>query len=158
MSNVNYHESIIIPTLQKKIQELQNSNLVLEVSLLIEQAKVKDAGNVFQSEIDSLKKCNQELEAKNARVTSLKTEVNSKMDELNSLRTQYNELDQKYNREVSVKNSILSEYNLLKVQCEESNKKIKELQDLLEDSKNQLSNAKADFEALKTSINTKKKQ
>lgn len=158
MSNVNYHESIIIPTLQKKIQELQNSNLVLEVSLLIEQAKVKDAGNVFQSEIDSLKKCNQELESKNARVISLKNEVNSKMDELNSLRTQYNELDQKYNREVSVKNSVLSEYNLLKTQYEESTQKNKEFQDILENLKSQLSNTKADFEALKTSINTKKKQ
>ena len=42
MSSVNYGESIIIPTLQKKVQELQNANLVLEVNLLVEQARSRD--------------------------------------------------------------------------------------------------------------------
>ena len=39
MKEVNYNESVIIPLLQRKYQELMNSNLVLEANLLVEQAK-----------------------------------------------------------------------------------------------------------------------
>jgi hypothetical protein len=42
MKEVNYNETVIIPLLQKKYQELVNSNLVLEASLLVEQAKNRD--------------------------------------------------------------------------------------------------------------------
>jgi len=89
---VNYHETIVIPTLQKKLQELQNTNLVLEVALLVEQAKVKDANDQIR-DYDSIKKCN---------------------DELLNYKKLYTDLEQKYNREVSLKDNILSEYNILK--------------------------------------------
>lgn len=42
MSEINYNETVVIPVLQKKYQDLMNTNLVLEVSLLVEQAKNKD--------------------------------------------------------------------------------------------------------------------
>jgi hypothetical protein len=42
MKEVNYNESVIIPLLQRKYQELMNSNLVLEANLLVEQAKNRD--------------------------------------------------------------------------------------------------------------------
>jgi uncharacterized protein YlxW (UPF0749 family) len=42
MKEVNYNETVTIPILQKKFQELINSNLYLEVNLMIEQAKNKD--------------------------------------------------------------------------------------------------------------------
>jgi hypothetical protein len=42
MKEVNYNETVIIPLLQKKYQDLINSNLVLEASLLVEQAKNRD--------------------------------------------------------------------------------------------------------------------
>lgn len=42
MKEVNYNESVIIPLLQRKYQELVNSNLVLEATLLVEQTKNKD--------------------------------------------------------------------------------------------------------------------
>ena len=41
MSEVNYSETVIVPLLQKKYQELINSNLVLEVNLLVEREKNK---------------------------------------------------------------------------------------------------------------------
>lgn len=53
MKEVNYNETVIIPLLQRKYQELMNSNLVLEASLLVEQTKNKD-----------LMEKNQALEAK----------------------------------------------------------------------------------------------
>ncbi len=41
MSEANYNETIVVPLLQKKWQDLTNQNLILEVNLLIEQAKVQ---------------------------------------------------------------------------------------------------------------------
>ena len=39
MSEPNYNETVVIPLLQKKFQELTNQNLVLEANLLIEKEK-----------------------------------------------------------------------------------------------------------------------
>jgi uncharacterized protein YlxW (UPF0749 family) len=50
MSEVNYNETVVIPVLQKKYQELMNSNLVLEVNLMVEQTKNRD----LQAKLDSL--------------------------------------------------------------------------------------------------------
>lgn len=50
MSEVNYNETVVIPVLQKKYQELMNSNLVLEVNLMVEQTKNRD----LQAKIDAL--------------------------------------------------------------------------------------------------------
>ena len=36
---INYNETVVIPFLQKKFQELTNQSLVLEVNLLIERQK-----------------------------------------------------------------------------------------------------------------------
>ena len=62
MSSVNYGESIIIPTLQKKVQELQNANLVLEVNLLVEQARSRDLSEKMNSNESSLRSCNDQLD------------------------------------------------------------------------------------------------
>ena len=54
MSEPNYNETIIIPFLQKKTQELLNTNMILEAHLLVEQSKyktledkLKDTENTF---------------------------------------------------------------------------------------------------------------
>ena len=39
MSEPNYNETVVIPLLQKKFQELTNQNLVLEANLLIEKER-----------------------------------------------------------------------------------------------------------------------
>jgi len=59
MSEVNYSETVVIPVLQKKYQDLMNSNLVLEVSLLVEQAKNRDLQtkvDALQNKVDSFSK------------------------------------------------------------------------------------------------------
>lgn len=50
MSEVNYNETVVIPVLQKKYQELMNNNLVLEVNLMVEQTKNRD----LQTKLDAL--------------------------------------------------------------------------------------------------------
>ncbi len=42
MSNVNYSETVIVPLLQRKCQDLMNMNLVLEANFLVEQRKCAD--------------------------------------------------------------------------------------------------------------------
>jgi cell division protein FtsL len=42
MANVNYSETVIVPLLQKKCQDLMNINLVLEANFLVEQRKCFD--------------------------------------------------------------------------------------------------------------------
>lgn len=59
MSEVNYNETVVIPVLQKKYQDLMNTNLVLEVSLLVEQAKNKDLEKKYlevQQKVETLSK------------------------------------------------------------------------------------------------------
>lgn len=38
----NYNDSVIIPFLQRKVQELFNQNLVLEANILVERQKLAD--------------------------------------------------------------------------------------------------------------------
>lgn len=66
MSEVNYGETVIIPVLQKKYQDLMNSNLVLEVSLLVEQAKNRDLQtkvDALQAKVDGQKKSKKKEDA-----------------------------------------------------------------------------------------------
>lgn len=59
MSEINYNETVVIPVLQKKYQDLVNSNLILEVSLLVEQTKNKDLQtklNELQAKVEGNKK------------------------------------------------------------------------------------------------------
>lgn len=49
MKEVNYNETVIIPMLQRKYQELMNSNLVLEANLLVEQTKNKELMEKYQA-------------------------------------------------------------------------------------------------------------
>lgn len=59
MKEVNYNESVIIPLLQRKYQELMNSNLVLEANLLVEQAKNRDLAakvEVLEAKVSKKKK------------------------------------------------------------------------------------------------------
>lgn len=114
MNQVNYQESIVIPTLQKKLQELQTSNLVFEVSLLVEQAKIKDIDGFYKNQIGDVAKLKEEISNKDNRITSLKGEINSIIDERNAVRLKNTELENNLNRQISVRESIHSEYNHLK--------------------------------------------
>ena len=90
MQQVNYQETIVIPTLQKKLQELQSTNLFLEVSLMVEQAKVEDIQTYHQRQVS-------EYESKTLNSTDLKNKLNAASDEnaknlrtIESLQQQFN--------------------------------------------------------------------
>jgi len=135
MNSVNYQETIVIPTLQKKLQELQMNNLFLEVSLLVEQAKVKDIENYYKTQINQIDSLKQEIDQKHNRITELKTQINSINSENSGKDAMIQKLENELKRETSVRESIHNEYNTLK-------------------GKNDILTAQ--IEAYQTSINTKK--
>lgn len=107
MNIVNYHETIIIPTLQKKINDLQSTNLFLEISLLVEQAKNKDITSFFQKELEK-------VNLNENDILHLKQRLKETEDNLNEKDQKLKSTDHELNRERSLKNNILSEYNNLK--------------------------------------------
>jgi uncharacterized coiled-coil DUF342 family protein len=157
MSEVNYSESVIIPTLQKKVQDLQNSNLVLEVNLLVEQARHRDMTAMYSEAKNSLKtsseqldvevnkaasfahetnKLKTEIETISARTTALSndlqhanTTINQIQSERNKFESERNELLNKCIREESLKNNAISEYNTLNAKYNELLEKIKLLEE-----------------------------
>ena len=135
MNSVNYQETIVIPTLQKKLQELQINNLFLEVSLLVEQAKTKDIENYYKNQIGQIDSLKQEIDQKHNRITELKTQISSINSENSGKDALIQKLENDLKRETSVRESIHSEYNTLKG-----------MHDVLA----------AQVEAYQTSINTKK--
>lgn len=106
MENVNYQESIIIPTLQRKIQELTNANLVLEISLLVEQTKNKDITNHYTSKLNNTN-LEEILEQKEKTIINIKNDMKTLADELNKTRSSLS-------IEFSHKVSALDEYATLK--------------------------------------------
>jgi len=114
MNSVNYQETIVIPTLQKKLQELQINNLFLEVSLLVEQAKVKDIDNYYKTQIGQIDSLKQEIDQKHNRITELKTQINSINSENSGKDALIQKLENDLKRETSVRESIHNEYNNLK--------------------------------------------
>jgi chromosome segregation ATPase len=144
MSEVNYSESVIIPTLQKKVQDLQNSNLVLEVNLLVEQARHRDVAALYSEVKNSLKTSSDQLDVEVNRATSFANEANKLKTEIETISARTTSLENDLRREISVKESILGEY-----------RNLKETYDALMAENNTL---KTEIEQLKTPVvDTKKK-
>ena len=123
MENINYQETIVIPTLQRKLQELTNANLVFEISLLVEQTKNKDMQSFYTSRVNN-RNVEDELASKDKLVTNIKNDVKTLTDELaskdrlvtnikNDVKTLTNELNMiksSLKQETSLKESIIEEY------------------------------------------------
>lgn len=114
MNEVNYAETVIIPALQKRAQELLNTNLVLEVSLLVEQEKNRGMDAVLKEAKASLSACNGQLDGEITRATSFAHEANQMRSEVSTMTTRVTSLENDLRREISLKESILTEYKTLK--------------------------------------------
>ena len=82
MKPVNYNESVILPYLQKKVQDVLNNNLILEASLLVEQAKNKD---LFDEIGQATKEEIHELKQKELKHQEFVVQVSNRVDELKKL-------------------------------------------------------------------------
>ena len=114
MDQVNYAEKVIIPALQKRAQELLNNNLVLEVSLLVEQEKNRNMDAVLKEAKASLSACNGQLDGEITRATSFAHEANQLRGEVSNMTARTTTLENDLRREISLKESIFSEYKTLK--------------------------------------------
>ena len=114
MNDVNYAETIIIPALQKRAQELLNNNLVLEISLLVEQEKNKNIGAFLLEKETSLTACNNQLEGEISRATSFSHDANNLRSQVSTMTTNITSLEHDVRREASLKESAIAEYKLLK--------------------------------------------
>lgn len=114
MNEVNYAEKIIIPALQKRAQELLNNNLVLEVSLLVEQEKNRNMDAVLKEAKASLSACNGQLDGEINRATSFAHEANQLRSEVSTMTARTTTLENDLRRETSIKESVLAEYKTLK--------------------------------------------
>jgi chromosome segregation ATPase len=149
MNPVNYQETIVIPVLQKKVQDLQINNLFLEVSLMVEQAKVKDIENFYKTQSSSVDSIKKELELKESRIVDLKTQLNNLNEDKTVRSASLSSLESELKREKSVNESILSEYRTLKIQYDE-------LLAEYNNFKSSLEPTKSVDTSVKTSINMKK--
>ena len=70
---INYNETVVIPFLQKKFQELTNQNLVLEVNLLIERQKNAQLENDLEEAVSKLGKEDKKKKKGEAQVLDAST-------------------------------------------------------------------------------------
>ena len=152
MSSVNYGESIIIPTLQKKVQELQNANLVLEVNLLVEQARSRDLSEKMTSNESSLRSCNDQLDGEINRATSFAHEANQLRSEVGSMSARITTLENDLRREISVKDSVLVEYRTLKAEHDAMKQECESLKAEHDAMKQECESLKAELATEKTPL------
>ena len=74
----NYTDSIVLPYLLKKIQELLNTNVILDINLQVEEAKVKDlqtnANQVVSHDKERIHGLEDQLRSANSKIVDLKRE------------------------------------------------------------------------------------
>ena len=70
---INYNETVVIPFLQKKFQELTNQNLVLEVNLLIERQKNAQLEKDLEEAVSKLGKEDKQKKKGEAQVLDAST-------------------------------------------------------------------------------------
>jgi uncharacterized protein (DUF3084 family) len=127
MSEVNYSESVIIPTLQKKVQDLQNSNLVLEVNLLVEQARHRDVAALYSEVKNSLKTSSDQLDVEVNRATSFANDLRREISVKESILGEYRNLKETYDALMAENNTLKTEIEQLKTPVVDTKKKTKTL-------------------------------
>ena len=139
MKPVNYNESVILPYLQKKVQDVLNNNLILEASLLVEQSKNKDLfdeiGQVTKEEVHELKQ-------KELKHQEFVVQVSNRVDELKKLGLAKDNVILEREREIAaLKDSLskaIAQTNLINSTSVEKEKEIKALKEEVSTMRSQI--------------------
>ena len=138
----NYTDSIVVPTLLKKTQELLNSNVILDINLQIEQAKVKDLNDKIAKgsstetqKILDLENQKKDIEASlSSRIRDLEqqlTSANSKIVDLKiekqNAEVQCSQIQKVYETKI---NTLEEEIRVLKTSAQPVSKKKKAVVEL----------------------------
>ena len=86
----NYTDSIVLPNLLKKIQELLNTNVILDINLQVEQAKVKDlqtnANQGVSHDKERIHGLEDQLRSANSKIVDLKREKQNQENDFGALK------------------------------------------------------------------------
>lgn len=152
MSEPNYNETVIIPFLQRKAQELMSTNMILEAHLLVEQSKVKTAEDKFKNAENEF----------NLKFSYLEEDKQTLQKNLNQItQSKNNEVGQQTQLVIELQNKI---EELTKLSSEQANtisinrNSIREQQVIIEDLKTQLNNLNSQLEQSKLKPLLKKKK
>jgi len=152
MSEPNYNETIIIPFLQRKAQELMSTNMILEAHLLVEQGKVKATEDKFKNAENEF----------NLKFSNLEDDKQTLQKSLNQItQSKNNEVGQQTQLVIQLQNKI---EELTKLSSEQANtisinrNSIREQQVIIEDLKTQLNNLNSQLEQSKLKPLLKKKK
>lgn len=147
MSEVNYNETIVIPYLQKKFQELVNNALVLEVNLMVEQNKHKDLSEKLNTATQTFA---QEIAKRDDLITEYKAKYNEVYTQIQNSTPAISDLNKKVEDLTNIANDRANTIAI-------NRNSIKEQEAIINDLKNQLNTARAEIEVLKLPASKKKK-
>lgn len=152
MSEPNYNETVIIPFLQRKAQELMSSNMILEAHLLVEQNKIKFCE-------DKIKNIENEFNLKFSRLEEEKQELQRSLNQTTQAKN--NEVGQQTQLGIQLQNKV---DELTKLSSEQANtisinrNSIREQQAIIEDLKIQLNNLNTELQQARLKPPNKKKK
>jgi uncharacterized coiled-coil DUF342 family protein len=148
MAEVNYNETIVIPFLQRKFQELVNNNLILEVNLLVEQAKNKELLDQLNNQIETSV---QEIAKRDDMISEYKGKYNQTQIEMQSKAPAIHELQRKIEELNNIANDRANTITL-------NRNSIREQQAIIEQLKAELNTMTIELQSLKTQPVSKKKK
>lgn len=127
MSEINYHETIVVPNLYKKLHSLISENITLELNLQIEQARNKNLTLEKDNIISSLLEETSMLKQQIKNIEDIMKEKEKFKNELfNAVKTN-DQLSRDLNNEKGKYNILTNDYLQLKNNYETLQKEIEEL-------------------------------
>lgn len=140
----NYFETVAVPTLQRKCQELYNSNLALEISLHMEIAQAKDL-------IEEVSKLKSAQSASSSDVISLNEQLTVATKRYETAENDYRNLQISFNDKGNALSSAQHRIIALENEIAASRSALQSLQEELQSAKNQLIETQRKFNKLSVS-------
>ena len=136
MSEINYHETIVVPNLYKKLHSLITENITLDLNLQIEQARNKNLTLEKDSKISSLLEETSNLKQQIKNIDDILKEKEKIKNDLLSAITNNDQLNIDLNNEKGKYTILTKDYLALKNQYDLLHNEIQELKKPKEKKKN----------------------
>ena len=136
MSEINYHETIVVPNLYKRLHSLIGENITLDLNLQIEQAKYKNLVIERDSQISSLLEETSNLKQQIKNIQDVMNEKEKIKIELSQVKSNNDELNRDLNNEKGKYTILTKDYLALKNQYDLLHNEIQELKKPKEKKKN----------------------
>jgi len=167
--DINYFETVAVPVLQRKCQELFNSNMVLETNLhmevtkarrtIEELAKEKSLKISASAEVDALRSELQVAKENLTRLQNVQTEYQSKTCQLEAdLNEARNQASSAQNQLTSSSEETQKNLTFLQSELKTSRLQVEALQSELQASKQYANSLQADLASMKLELQAAREQ